>query len=102
MMRSEEGFTLVEMLVSLGILMIVTAGLDAMLVTAIRARVNARQTTAATVLAQDKVEAIRTLPVASVSSGTDQVTYAGTTSTYSRSRQAASARCGSGNSLARR
>lgn len=74
MVQGNRGFTLVEVLASLGLFAVVLAGLPALLLTSIRANASAMRTTAATTFAQDKLEEIRNTAYVNVMSGKDQVT----------------------------
>jgi prepilin-type N-terminal cleavage/methylation domain-containing protein len=78
MSSTRGGFTLVELLVALGIFAIALASLPALLMTSIKANALAARITAATNLAQDKLEVIRNTAYASVTSGSDVVTQSGT------------------------
>ncbi len=68
------GFTLIEVLVGLGLLAIGLMGLQSLLVSSIRANTTATNMTAATILAQKKIEELRNTPYNNVSltSGTAQ------------------------------
>jgi Tfp pilus assembly protein PilV len=68
--RARGGFTLLELLIGLTVLMIGVSGILAMHVTAMRATAYSRHATEATVLAEDKMEELRTQPVAA---GSDHV-----------------------------
>ncbi len=70
---SHKGFTLIEVIVALGVFSIALAALPALLVSTIKANVHAMRVTAATNFAQDRLEAIRNTPYANVTSGYDQV-----------------------------
>jgi type II secretion system protein I len=82
---SRNGFTLLEILVALGLFAIALASLPALLITTVQANARATRITEATDLAQDKLEAMRNTPYASLTSGTDQVTLKGSTKPYVRS-----------------
>ena len=84
MAASRKGFTLIEVLVALGIFGVALVSLPPLLMTTVKANGQARRMTTATSLAQDKLEAIRNTPYAAVTSGQDQVVESGTASTYLR------------------
>jgi type IV pilus assembly protein PilV len=69
----QEGFTLIEVMIALTILLLGIGGLLAMHLTAMRATSFSRHATEATVLAEGKMEALRTEPATAVVGGTDQV-----------------------------
>ncbi len=74
-MRSgPTGFTLIEVVVAIGLLAIAVAGLQSLLISSIRANSTASGMTAATTLAQQKIEQLRNTPYNSVdlTSGTSQ------------------------------
>jgi len=77
----QQGFTLIEVLVASGLMAIVMMGLQSLLVTTIRANTLANTTTAATTLAQQKIELLRNTAYSSVAltSGTSD-----TVSPYTR------------------
>jgi prepilin-type N-terminal cleavage/methylation domain-containing protein len=85
MALSRNGFTLLEVLVALGLFAIAVGSLPALLITTVRANVHASRITEATDLAQDKLETIRNTPYAAVTSGTDTLTVTGSTKVYVRS-----------------
>ena len=81
MAPSRSGFTLVEVLVALTIFAIALLGLVSLLTTTIQANAQARRMTAATNLAQDRLEEIRNMAYAAITSGSDsgQLTETGGT-----------------------
>jgi type IV pilus assembly protein PilV len=60
----ERGFTVIEVMIALTILLIGIAGLLAMQLTAVRANAFSRHATEAASLAEDKMEWLRTQPIA--------------------------------------
>jgi prepilin-type N-terminal cleavage/methylation domain-containing protein len=60
-MRGERGFSLVEVIVATGILVVALVSLAQLFTIAVRANIASRTTTDATVLAQQKVEELRAL-----------------------------------------
>jgi prepilin-type N-terminal cleavage/methylation domain-containing protein len=72
--RPERGFSLIELLIALTVLMIGVAGILALQMTALRATAYSRHATEATILAEDKMEELRTQPYMS---GQDQVNAQG-------------------------
>ena len=73
----QGGFTVVEVLIALLVLLIGMAGMLSLQLTALKATGFSRHATEATVLAEDRLEYLRTAPVASLTSGSDQVDAAG-------------------------
>lgn len=71
----ERGFTLIEVLIALLILMVGMAGILSLQLTSMKATSFSRHATEASSLAEDKVEELRTVPLNSVrfANGTDQV-----------------------------
>lgn len=69
----EGGFTIVEVLIALVVLLVGLAGILSMQMTAISATGFERHATEASTLAQDKMEALRTVSSAELQSGSDQV-----------------------------
>ncbi len=63
--RTQQGFTMVEVLVALLLTAIATSGLIALFTVESRAAGHARRSTEASMLAQDKLEALRTSAAAS-------------------------------------
>ena len=74
----QGGYTVVEVLIALLVLLIGMAGLLSLQLTAMKATGFSRHATEATVLGEDKLEDLRTAPVDSLTSGTDQVDAGGT------------------------
>ena len=72
--RGEEGgFTVVEVLIALLVLLIGMAGMLSLQLTAMKATGFSRHATEASILAEDRMEYLRTAPLASLVDGTDQV-----------------------------
>lgn len=71
--RRERGFTIIEIMIAMTVLVIGMAGIVKLTVASMRASALSRHATEATVLAEDKMEFLRTVPVAALVSGTDQV-----------------------------
>lgn len=69
----QAGFTVIEVMIALTILLIGIAGLLSMQLTAMRATSFSRHATEASMLAEDKMEVLRTVPVALLVGGTDVV-----------------------------
>jgi type IV pilus assembly protein PilV len=67
------GFTLVEVMVALTVLAIGVTGILKLTVVAFKATNVSRHTTEASVLAEDKMEALRTIPTAILSGNNDTV-----------------------------
>jgi prepilin-type N-terminal cleavage/methylation domain-containing protein len=81
-MASDKGFTLIEVLVALGLFILALGSVPGVLIECIQSNNYARHLTVATRFGQDKIEVIRNLPYTNVTSGTDQTTDGVTT--YSR------------------
>lgn len=62
-MRTQRGFTMVELLVALTVLMIGITGLISLQMTAMQSTSFSRHTTEAALLAEDRMEELRTAPV---------------------------------------
>jgi prepilin-type N-terminal cleavage/methylation domain-containing protein len=73
--RAEEGFTLIEVLIALLVLMVGMAGILSMQLTSMKATGFSRHATEASSLVEDKVEELRTVPLTSARfvNGNDQV-----------------------------
>ncbi|MCE9574274.1 MAG: prepilin-type N-terminal cleavage/methylation domain-containing protein [Deltaproteobacteria bacterium] len=71
--RREAGFTLIEILVAMLVLTVGLAGILSIAQTSSRAVGFARHATEASVVGEDKVEALRRIPSASLTSGSDLV-----------------------------
>jgi type IV pilus modification protein PilV len=69
--RAQRGFTVIEVMIALTILLVGIAGLLSMQLTAMRATSFSRHATEASMLAEDKMEALRTEPFATLVSGTE-------------------------------
>ncbi len=82
-MAAPKGFTLLEVLVALGIFILALGSLPGALLSSVESNAYARHLTTATNFGQDKVEAIRIMPYTTVTDGTDTMAEAGTT--YTRS-----------------
>ena len=78
---NNKGFSLIEVLISLVILAIGLLAIAGMQVTSIRGNSFSNNLTQATILAQDRLEQMKNLPYASLSSGQDTVTVSGFTFT---------------------
>lgn len=70
---SEGGFTIIEILIALLVLLIGMAGVLSLQLTSVEATAFSRHATEASVLAEDKMEQLRTVPLAVLSNGLDQV-----------------------------
>jgi type IV pilus assembly protein PilV len=75
--RAQAGFTLVESLVALTVLLIGLLALAMLQNVAYRANTLARNTTAATILASERIERLNRLGAANVSTGTGSATVDG-------------------------
>lgn len=73
----ERGFTVVEVLIALLVLVIGMAGILSLQLTSTQATAFSRHATEATVLAEDKMEDLRTQPAAALVSDDDQVNARG-------------------------
>lgn len=73
--KGERGFTLIEVLIALLVLMVGMAGILSLQLTSMKATAFSRHATEASSLAEDKVEDLRTVPLSSprFASGTDLV-----------------------------
>ena len=71
--RGEGGFSLIEVMIALLILLIGVAGVLTLQTTAMRATSVSRHATEASVVAEDKLEDLRTEPVAALLNGSDYV-----------------------------
>jgi prepilin-type N-terminal cleavage/methylation domain-containing protein len=69
----EGGFTIIEILIALLVLLIGMAGVLSLQLTSVEATSFSRHATEASVLAEDKMEQLRTVPLAVLTDGTDQV-----------------------------
>jgi type IV pilus assembly protein PilV len=76
--KSQRGFTIVEVLVALSIMSLGMIGILALQKAATSASGYSRRATEAAVLAEDRLEELRTLPITSVTDGSDTVDAAGT------------------------
>jgi type IV pilus assembly protein PilV len=75
--RRQRGFTLIEVMVAMTLMAIGLLGVLALAKGAASASGYSRRATEAAILAEDKLEQLRTLPVASATSDEDQVDSAG-------------------------
>ena len=75
--RSAGGFTLIELMMALTVLIIGIGGILVMHLSALHATAYSRHATEAAVLAEDKMEEIRTQPTAALVDGSEDVTAAG-------------------------
>ena len=66
-----RGFTLIELMIALGLMFVGLLGLLSLEIVSMQASNRARNLTEALVLAQDKLETLRHLPIASVASATE-------------------------------
>lgn len=72
--KSEQGgFTMIEVLIALLVLLIGMAGILSLQLTSMQATSFSRHATEASILAEDKLEALRTEPMISLASGDDRV-----------------------------
>ena len=88
MTRRQRGFTLVELMVAMLVLLIGIAGIMMLVRNSTIAARYTRHVTEATFLSEDKMEALRTLPMLLVSDGKEQVDalgYANDNGLYTRS-----------------
>jgi len=69
----ERGFTLIELLIALTVLLIGVSGILSMHLTSMRATAYSRHATEATILSEDRMEELRTVPVATVVAGSEIV-----------------------------
>lgn len=80
--RGEQGgFTVIEVLIALLVLLIGMAGMLSLQLTAMRATGFSRHATEASILAEDRMEYLRTAPIATLVDGSDQVDARGTVDT---------------------
>src|SRR5690349_24157185 len=75
--RQQGGFTVVEVLIALLVLLIGMAGMLSLQLTAMKATGFSRHASEATVLVEDRLESLRTAPEASLTDGSDQVNAGG-------------------------
>jgi type IV pilus assembly protein PilV len=79
--RTQRGFTMVEVLVAMAIMAVGLIGILAMQKGALQASGYSRRAAEAAVLGEDELEALRTIPIATVASSEDYVDATGTAST---------------------
>jgi type II secretion system protein I len=77
LIRSRAGFSLIEVLVAIGIFSFAMLGLAIGAIAITRANKTSQSHTVATNVAQDKLEQLRAQPFAAVTAGTDTVTFQG-------------------------
>jgi type IV pilus assembly protein PilV len=70
--RSERGFTIIEVLIALLVLMVGMAGLLSLQLTSMKATGFSRHATEASILCEDKMEDLRTIPLNSARFETDR------------------------------
>jgi type IV pilus assembly protein PilV len=75
--RSEAGFTIIELMISLTVLLIGISGVLALQLTSLRSTTYSRRAQEASVLGEDTLERLRLSPAASLTSGTDVVNAQG-------------------------
>lgn len=75
--RGEQGFTVIEVLIALLVLLIGMAGILSMQLTSVQATGFSRHATEATMVAEDKMEQLRTMSGATLFSGNDTVNARG-------------------------
>ena len=71
--RDQGGFTIIELMIALTILLIGITGILSMQLTALKATSYSRHATEASVLAEDLMEELRTLPISTVVGGSETV-----------------------------
>jgi len=69
--QKERGFTLIELLITLFILSVVLLGLGSMVYSVMHATSISKETSTATILLQDKIEALKNTNVTSLTTGND-------------------------------
>jgi len=75
--RRSGGFTVLELMIALTVLIIGIAGILAMQMTGMRSSAYARHATEASVLAEDKMEVLRTVSLATYADGSEDVNSQG-------------------------
>ena len=75
----KKGFTLVEVTIALFVFMVVLVGLAGYVSTSMKASSQSKQTSVASSMIQDKMEALRNIPYAFLASGNDAVIAQGLT-----------------------
>ena len=71
--QKENGFTLIELLVAVFLLSVVLLAISSMVYSVMRATSNGKETSTATTLMQDKMEALKNTNLTSLTSGNDSV-----------------------------
>ena len=71
--HSQRGFTMLELLIALTVLLVGLTGIIGMQVSSMRATGYSRHATEASVLCEDKLEALRTVPVATIFPDSEQI-----------------------------
>jgi type IV pilus assembly protein PilV len=71
--RGQGGFTIIELMIALTILLIGITGILSMQLTSMKATSYSRHATEASVLAEDLMEELRTLPITDVVNGSETV-----------------------------
>jgi type IV pilus assembly protein PilV len=71
--RAERGFTVVEVLIALLVLLLGLAGILSLQLTSVEATAFSRHATEAAMLGEDKMEELRTVSLGSLATGADQV-----------------------------
>ena len=69
----KNGFTLIELLIAVFILSVVLLAISSMVYSVMQATSNSKETSTATTLMQDKMEALKNAQVTSLASGNDSV-----------------------------
>ncbi len=71
--RRQGGFNIVELMIALTVLLIGVAGILTLQIVSMRATSYSRHATEAAVLAEDKMEALRTIPIETLMDGSEVV-----------------------------
>ncbi len=69
--QKKDGFTLIELLIAVFILSVVLLAISSMVYSVMRATSNSKETSTATTLMQDKMEALKNTSILSLASGSD-------------------------------
>ena len=75
----KKGFTLVEVMIALFVLVVVLMGMAGYVATIMKVASQSKQTSVASSMIQDKMEALRNIPFAVLASGNDSVNAQGMT-----------------------